>query len=95
MAMTFTVKRPTPGKSYQSRSVSRSLWDALPFDVEVSGPEPRTDYAAACRCKTVYRITEDGVTWLRKRGLLRREVDEQIREHGKLPTLCRCCGTVE
>ena len=68
---------------------------ALPFDVEVSDPEPRTDYASACRCKVVYRITEDSVTWLRKRGLIRREVEEQIREYGKLPTVCLCMGVVE
>jgi len=93
--MTFTVKRATPGRTYKSGGISSSLWSALPFTVEVSDPEPRTNYPSACRCKQVYRITEDGVTWLRKHGLIRREVDEQIREYGKLPTVCLCMGVVE
>ncbi len=93
--MTFTVKRPTPGRSYQSHGVTRGLWSALPFTVEVSDPEPRTDYRAACKCKVVYRLTDSAVEWLRKRRLIRREVEEQIREYGNRPTVCRCMGVPE
>ena len=87
--MTVTVNKPTPGRPYSSSTIVRSLWDALPFEIEVTGPHPRKEYAATCQCTEVYRITADGVAWLSKRGLIRQDLRKAI-EAGKLPCVCRC-----
>lgn len=61
--MTFTVTKPHPGTTYSSLQVIRDLTDHLPFNLEVSGPIPRTDYATTCRCLEVYRVTDESTLW--------------------------------
>lgn len=83
----FLIKRATPGRTYESHTIVRSLFNALPFEVEVSEPEPRTDYRAACKCKEVYRITEDSIRDLSRKGLIRQEL-----RGAKPACICRCMG---
>lgn len=64
--MTFLVKSPTPGSPYRSHGIARSLHNALPFEVEVLDPEPRTTYAATCKCKQVYPVSPSGLKWLKR-----------------------------
>lgn len=81
----FIVQRPTPGKS-----VGRILALAFPFDVEVEGPLPRTDYAATCKCQSVYRITEESCQDLKRRDLL----PQRFRGAIVRPCVCQCMGAL-
>jgi hypothetical protein len=96
-AMIFRVKRVTPGKppkasdysTYRS-SAERDIRLALPFDVEVHDePEQRDGYVSPCRCETVFRITDDSMRDLKKRGMIdgRRALKSNV-------CVCLCMGQI-
>lgn len=91
----FRVERVTPGRNPEksgnaNNGPNYSLRAALPFEVEVEDhPEPRTDYESICQCRSVFRITDDGVRSLKKRELFRRGL-EGLRN----PCVCNCMGCV-
>ncbi len=84
--MTFTITSRHPGNAFSGQRILHNLKDSLPFNLEVEGPIPRTDYAATCKCSEVYRITDESVTWLRK--------NEMLREMVNNPCVCLCCGVL-
>lgn len=91
--LTFEVRRVTPGMpaDHAGTGVQRALRAALPFQVEVTSyPISRQpDYISTCRCRTVFRLTDDAVRWLRKRGMLRQQL-----QTGPNPCVCLCMGKV-
>ncbi len=85
----FEVRRATPGKRWSGTPVERNLRAALPFEIEVEPASARGNYDSICECKTVYRLTENSVEWLRKRELLRGHL---IAPGAPRPVLCLCMG---
>lgn len=98
--MTFFVERPhpnflppprplrRPSDQKPERSVQRGLLSLLPFELEVD-PEPRGQYPVPCDCKTVYRVTPNGVRWLKSRQVLKKTLTSNRR-----PCLCPCMGHI-
>ena len=88
--MTFEVQRVTPGRlsDHSGAQVARALRTALPFEVEVHDiPENRVAYDSVCACAEVYRLTDDAVAWLKKRGMF------LMANIGRPnPTVCCCMG---
>ncbi len=90
--MTFEVQRAHPGKLWSGTPAERNLRAAVPFEVEVEGPYPRTGYKmSACRCQFVYVLTEGAVEWLRKHELLRGHLAARGAER---PVVCKCVGRI-
>lgn len=88
--LNFRVEHVTPGKlkDHGGAAVGRTLRTALPFTVEVKGePEPRNGYAAACRCRSVYRLTDEAVRQLKRNSLF---LDDN-RDRSN-PCVCACMG---
>jgi hypothetical protein len=88
--MTFEVQRVRLS-DHSGMAVARTLHTALPFDVEVNDkPEPRGDYDSVCQCTEVFRLTDDAVAWLKRRGMFR------MANSGRPnPVICRCMGIVK
>ena len=91
--MTFEVQRVTPGRlsDHSGQAVARTLRTALPFEVEVRDiPEKRVAYDSVCACAEVFRLTDDAVAWLKKRGMF------LMANNGRPnPTVCKCMGIVK
>lgn len=86
----FLVKRRTPGRisDHNGSPVLRVLMHALPFSVEVFlEQELRDDYKGLCRCRTVYRLTEDSCLNLQLRGMLKEGISPD-----NPPCVCNCMG---
>lgn len=89
--MTFRVERVTPGRVTNAggHDIYHRLRLALPFDVDIDLPEPRTDFESTCRCIQVYRLTDESVEWLKKR-----ELYAHSGRPFKNAVVCRCMGVL-
>jgi hypothetical protein len=90
----FLVERPTPGRFLgpgQRENAQQSLKQALPFELEICDePEARgTTYTSICRCKSVFRLSDDAVRWLKSRQMYRRVLNGRPN-----PCVCLCMGRV-
>jgi hypothetical protein len=87
----FTVQHATPGqiRDHSGTGVARALRAALPFSVEVYlPPEDRAVYDTPCGCKKVYRLTDEAVAALKKRGLFLKANEGRTN-----PCVCNCMGS--